>query len=78
MDKKFTAKVEIGFNAARGFVGGAAVKNLLKDFVNFEFQCRTRLCGWCSKSGAEQEEKDRGFNAARGFVGGAALFLIVR
>ena len=36
------------FNAARGFVGGAAKKGdiLVADYGMF--QCRTRLCGWCS------------------------------
>ena len=36
------------FNAARGFVGGAASYH--DDQVNRKcpFQCRTRLCGWCS------------------------------
>ena len=36
------------FNAARGFVGGAAravSSHFIEDAV---FQCRTRLCGWCS------------------------------
>ena len=36
------------FNAARGFVGGAAGKRIASDTPNSEFQCRTRLCGWCS------------------------------
>ena len=36
------------FNAARGFVGGAAIASrLVADRVK-RFQCRTRLCGWCS------------------------------
>ena len=35
------------FNAARGFVGGAA--SLRKHTKSLHlFQCRTRLCGWCS------------------------------
>ena len=61
----------LGFNAARGFVGGAALSprrittplrvsmphaalwvvqrcGLLQFLVLAEFQCRTRLCGWCS------------------------------
>ena len=36
------------FNAARGFVGGAAPHGGLVPFEVFQFQCRTRLCGWCS------------------------------
>ena len=36
------------FNAARGFEGGAAqvLENTSPNDV--KFQCRTRLCGWCS------------------------------
>ena len=39
----------LGFNAARGFVCGAAndVYEQVKEFD--KFQCRTRLCVWCSK-----------------------------
>ena len=38
------------------------------------FQCRTRLCGWCSQRPPSRAVSPRsGFNAARGFVGGAAL-----
>ena len=36
------------FNAARGFVGGAAEVMLLYLDDTSRFQCRTRLCGWCS------------------------------
>ena len=36
------------FNAARGFVGGAAVSENKTDYGAPVFQCRTRLCGWCS------------------------------
>ena len=36
------------FNAARGFVGGAAsARTLIRRKIR-KFQCRTRLCGWCS------------------------------
>ena len=42
---------EEGFNAARGFVGGAtSTYEDAKKFVE-SFQCRTRLCGWCSQVG---------------------------
>ena len=36
------------FNAARGFVGGAAYTVCNYVSSNCQFQCRTRLCGWCS------------------------------
>ena len=39
------------------------------------FQCRTRLCGWCSGTDGEIHVTGDGFNAARGFVGGAASSL---
>ena len=35
------------FNAARGFVGGAAILGAL-GCLHLTFQCRTRLFGWCS------------------------------
>ena len=37
-----------GFNAARGFVGGAAQAAPRTFALLLGFQCRTRLCGWCS------------------------------
>ena len=40
-----------------------------------KFQCRTRLCGWCSNDFQPIQVLKVGFNAARGFVGGAALIL---
>ena len=36
------------FNAARGFVGGAAARSVTDYGGAHSFQCRTRLCGWCS------------------------------
>ena len=36
------------FNAARGFVGGAARNSMENMTLTGLFQCRTRLCGWCS------------------------------
>ena len=36
------------FNAARGFVGGAAFAMPVEIFRRLLFQCRTRLCWWCS------------------------------
>ena len=39
---------DLSFNAARGFVGGAANMIKLGTVCLSGFQCRTRLCGWCS------------------------------
>ena len=61
-----------GFNAARGFVGGATNIETKIFLVLSLFQCRTRLCGWCSFKEALVMDLVSGFNAARGFVGGAA------
>ena len=36
------------FNAARGFVGGATSEILEEEEIEYSFQCRTRLCGWCN------------------------------
>ena len=65
-------RADRGAHAARGFVGGAAKvgENLAK--IAEMFQCRTRLCGWCSGIRFDCEFLETGFNAARGFVGGAA------
>ena len=60
------------FNAARGFVGGAASSPKMLTRTQKSFQCRTRLCGWCSIRGGCHWIKTVRFNAARGFVGGAA------
>ena len=38
----------IGFNAARGFVGGATIYDVNSCITGIRFQCRTRLCGWCN------------------------------
>ena len=43
------------FNAARGFVGGAADLHLTFSGVSGEFQCRTRLCGWCSNTDSQHQ-----------------------
>ena len=37
------------FNAARGFVSGAARASFVSCLMSLSFQCRTRLCGWCSE-----------------------------
>ena len=60
------------FNAARGFVGGAATMIADGTVTVEEFQCRTRLCGWCSLYEQVHPKVHWRFNAARGFVGGAA------
>ena len=39
--------------------------------IIFVFQCRTRLCGWCSLTVDDARRSFCCFNAARGFVGGA-------
>ena len=42
------------------------------------FQCRTRLCGWCSENQVVNVGGILCFNAARGFVGGAAKLYVYR
>ena len=60
-----------GFNAARGFVGGASSHSFIYiDFIS-SFQCRTRLCWWCKAHIIDNRCTFFRFNAARGFVGGA-------
>ena len=61
-----------GAHAARGFVGGAAFAEQITHLGGSAFQCRTRLCGWCSHSSGRRNQSSSSFNAARGFVGGAA------
>ena len=41
-------RADRGAHAARGFVSGAALTKPTKSFRGGWFQCRTRLCGWCS------------------------------
>ena len=41
-------RADRGAHAARGFVGGAAGKKHKYKYDYAKFQCRTRLCGWCS------------------------------
>ena len=43
--------------------------------VQVRFQCRTRLCGWCSCGSLRERDMPPCFNTARGFVGGAASSL---
>ena len=66
-------RADRGAHAARGFVGGAASDVTLDEDLIRRFQCRTRLCGWCSTVRvAFCPCQIVRFNAARGFVGGAA------
>ena len=37
----------LGFNAARGFVGGARIMLGIEGIKDYPFQCRSRLCWWC-------------------------------
>ena len=46
--------VHSGFNAARGFVGGATKDLLCSQVERQMFQCRTRLCGWCNQALSEK------------------------
>ena len=66
------------FNAARGFVGGAALQTYGgRSCVAVSMpHAALWVVQHCSSSHHKDEEEC--FNAARGFVGGAALFLIVR
>ena len=76
VNEKFSPKNFRCFNAARGFVGGAALflvlyhhqqlvsmphaalwvvqplSGTIGNFKEARFQCRTRLCGWCSNGGS--------------------------
>ena len=64
-------RADRGAHAARGFVAGATRAQKGEKILRL-FQCRTRLCGWCSFMKKIINKKAVGFNAARGFVGGAA------
>ena len=68
----FVLSVRSSFNAARGFVGGATLGVIAGHFHKAQFQCRTRLCGWCNNFWISHFSTNlTSFNAARGFVGGA-------
>ena len=45
----------MSFNAARGFVGGATLARDDEEGEDRQFQCRTRLCGWCNEDEEEFE-----------------------
>ena len=61
-------RADSGAHAARGFVGGAAVNPILDADRDSQFQCRTRLCGWCSVlASTSMRSCGSGFNAARGY-----------
>ena len=64
-------KGENGFNAARGFVGGAVC---WKGFVTWNgcgFNAARGFVGGADRSASAQDSGPCSFNAARGFVGGA-------
>ena len=57
MRRKWRAqRADGGAHAARGFVSGAAWNVFVRAVADRTFQCRTRLCGWCSN-----EDKRRFF-----------------
>ena len=67
-------RADRGAHAARGFVGGATPWFFGRGVNGIEeFQCRTRLCGWCNRRRILSCLLLFGFNAARGFVGGATI-----
>ena len=47
-----------GFNAARGFVGGATNMLTYSGVTPALFQCRTRLCGWCNPQRRDTELRE--------------------
>ena len=68
-------RADRGAHAARGFVGGAARPIKICSLGKPTFQCRTRLCWWCSKRrNLKWLNVVSSFNAARGSVGGAATY----
>ena len=52
--ERMNANLINGFNAARGFVGGATLYEMVHNPEYCQFQCRTRLCGWCSQRSPHQ------------------------
>ena len=60
------------FNAARGFVGGAASRSLLGFWVHTSFNAARGFVGGATLSMRPPTPSMCSFNAARGFVGGAA------
>ena len=48
-DSAYATVGNAGFNAARGFVGGATRLQRSNSASLLRFQCRTRLCGWCNR-----------------------------
>ena len=60
------------FNAARGFVGGAATLNQTILTRAHSFNAARGFVGGAAYWGATCASPNLGFNAARGFVGGAA------
>ena len=64
-----------GFNAARGFVGGAARTGDQNGNVRSGFNAARGFVGGAAVKDVRRTELKWGFNAARGFVGGAASSL---
>ena len=62
----------MGFNAARGFVGGAAREDFQNGTLSLCFNAARGFVGGAAKKNDMLVERILCFNAARGFVGGAA------
>ena len=60
-----------GFNAARGFVGGAAVR-VVQMLLHQGFNAARGFVGGAAAPPTSPRKRLGRFNAARGFVGGAA------
>ena len=64
-----------GFNAARGFVGGAAYKDFTEYYRVWSFNAARGFVGGAASRSLLGFWVHTSFNAARGFVGGAASSL---
>ena len=64
-----------GFNAARGFVGGAAIMEFVVDHGVRCFNAARGFVGGAATKKTYELPAEKCFNAARGFVGGAASSL---
>ena len=67
-----------GFNAARGFVGGAASSTLQQSRESSRFQCRTRLCGWCSGKWYRQDVEAISFQCRTRLCGWCSITTMIR
>ena len=63
------------FNAARGFVGGAACRSITGTIAQGCFNAARGFVGGAALHGGRHALFTASFNAARGFVGGAASSL---